>query len=52
MNSVEPAVYHDVFENIRSWPPEARRDLIRDVSRTLDEERPARPRRGYSADER
>ncbi len=22
MNSVEPAVYHDVFENIRSWPPE------------------------------
>jgi hypothetical protein len=51
MNNVEPAVYHNVFDTIRSWPPEARRDLIRDVSRTLDEERPVRPRRGYSADE-
>jgi hypothetical protein len=28
MSSVDPAVYHDVFETIRQWPPEARRVLI------------------------
>jgi hypothetical protein len=31
MSSVDPAVYHDVFETIRQWPPEARRDLISPV---------------------
>ena len=51
MNSVEPAEYRDVFETVRQWPPEARRELLRDVGRTLDERRPARPTRGYSADE-
>ena len=51
MNSVGPAEYRDVFETIRQWPPAARRDLLRDVTSTLDEERPARPTRGYSADE-
>ena len=51
MNTVEPDAYRDVFETIRQWPVEARRDLLRDVSRTLDDERPVRPTRGYSADE-
>ena len=51
MNSVEPAEYHNVFETIRQWPPEARRDLVRDVEQTLEGERPRRPTRGLSADE-
>ena len=51
MNSVEPAEYHDVFETVRQWPPEARRDLLRDVLKTLHDERPARPTRGFSADQ-
>jgi hypothetical protein len=51
MSSVEAAEYRNVFETIRQWPTEARRDLLRDVSRTLDEQRPVRPTRGYSADE-
>ena len=51
MNSVEPAEYHDVFETVRQWPPEARRDLLRDVLKTLHDERPPRPTRGFSADE-
>ena len=50
MNSIEPAEYQAVFETIRHWPPEARRDLLRDVRKTLDDERPSRPTRGYSAD--
>ena len=40
-NSVAPAEYHDVFQTIRQWPPEARRDLLRDVLKTLHDERPA-----------
>jgi hypothetical protein len=28
MSSVDPAVSHDVFETIRHWPLEARRDLV------------------------
>jgi len=51
MNSVEPAEYHDVFETVRQWPPEARRDLLRDVLMTLHDEGPPRPTRGFSADE-
>ncbi len=51
MSSVEAAEYRNVFETIRQWPTEARRDLLRDVSRTLDEEQAVRPTRGYSADE-
>ena len=51
MNSIEPAEYQTIFETIRHWPPEARRDLLRDVRKTLDNERPSRPTRGYSADE-
>jgi hypothetical protein len=51
MTSVEPAKYHDVFETVRQWPPEARRDLLRDVLKTLDDERPPRPTRGFSADQ-
>ncbi len=31
MNGVEPIEYHGVFETVRQWPPEARRDLLRDV---------------------
>jgi hypothetical protein len=50
MNSVEPAEYHDVFETVRQWPPEARRDLLRDVLKTFHDERPPRPTRGFSAD--
>ena len=37
MNSVEPAEYRDVFETIRQWPPACARDLLRDVTRTLDD---------------
>jgi hypothetical protein len=51
MNRLQAAEYRDVVETVRQWPPEARRDLVREVSRTLDEERPTRRRRGYSADE-
>jgi hypothetical protein len=51
MTNVEPAKYYDVFETVRHWPAEARRDLLRDVLKTLDEERPARLTRGFSADQ-
>lgn len=51
MTSVEPAKYHDVFETVRQWPAEARRDLLRDVLKTLDDEQPPRPTRGFSADQ-
>jgi len=51
MNSVEPAEYHDVFETVRQWPPEARRDFLRDVLNTLADERPPCPTRGFSADQ-
>ena len=51
MNSVEPAEYQNVFEAVRQWPPEAHRDLLRDVLMTLHDERPPRPTRGFSADE-
>jgi hypothetical protein len=51
MNTVEPAVYHNVFETVRHWPPEARRDLLRDVLGTFHEERPPRQTRGFSADQ-
>jgi hypothetical protein len=51
MNSIEPAEYHEVFETVRQWPPEARRDLLRDVLSTLHTEPPPRPTRGFSADE-
>jgi hypothetical protein len=51
MRSVESAEYREVFETIRGWPPEARRNLLRDVSRTLDEGGAALSTRGYSADE-
>ena len=51
MTSVEPAKYHDVFETVRQWPPEARRDLLRDVLKTLHDEQPPRPTRGFSADQ-
>jgi hypothetical protein len=50
-NSVAPAEYHDVFQTIRQWPPEARRDLLRDVLKTLNDERPHRSTRGFSADQ-
>ena len=50
-NSVAPAEYHDVFQTIRQWPPEARRDLLRDVLKTLHDERSPRPTRGFSADQ-
>ena len=49
-NSVEPAEYHHVFETIRQWPPEAHRDLLRDVLETLHDERQPRRTRGFSAD--
>ncbi|MGZ3414126.1 MAG: hypothetical protein ACXWNX_10610 [Isosphaeraceae bacterium] len=48
-NSVAPAEYHDVFQTVRQWPPEARRDLLRDVLKTLHDERPHRSTRGFSA---
>lgn len=51
MNSVVPAEYHDVFETVRQWPSEARRDFLRDVLKTLEEERTPRPTRGFSADQ-
>jgi hypothetical protein len=51
MNVLEPAEYRDVFEIVRQWPPEARRELVRDVEKTLAVEGPARPTRGFSADE-
>jgi hypothetical protein len=51
MSRIEPAEYQDIFETISRWPPEARRDLVRDVQKTLDDKRPSRPTRGYSADE-
>jgi hypothetical protein len=51
MNRVEPAEYHNIFETIRHWPPEARRDLLRDVRKTLADDRPSRSTRGFSADE-
>jgi len=50
-NSVAPAEYHDVFQTVRQWPPEARRDLLRDVLKTLHDERPTRPTQGFSADQ-
>jgi hypothetical protein len=50
INGVEPAEYHDVFETVRQWPPEARRDLLRDVLKTFHNER-SRPTRGFSADQ-
>ena len=50
-NSVAPAEYHDVFQTVRQWPPEARRDLLRDVLKTLHDERPHRSTRGFSADQ-
>ncbi len=49
-NSFAPAEYHDVFQTVRQWPPEARRDLLRDVLKTLHDERPPRPTRGFSAE--
>jgi hypothetical protein len=51
MNRIQPAEYHHIFETISHWPFEARRDLLRDVQKTLDDERPSRRTRGYSADE-
>ena len=51
MNNIEPAEYQTILGTIRQWPPEARRDLLRDVRRTLDDEQPGRPTRGYSADD-
>jgi hypothetical protein len=51
MNSIEPTEYHTIFETVRHWPPEARRELLRDVRKTLDDDHPSRPTRGYSADE-
>jgi hypothetical protein len=51
MNSVEPAEYHDVFETVRQWPPDTRREFLRDVLKTLHDERPTRPKRGFSADQ-
>jgi hypothetical protein len=51
MNGIEPAEYHQVFETVRHWPPEARRDLLRDVEQTLVAEPPSRPTRGISADQ-
>ena len=51
MNRVEPGDYHDVFETVRQWPAEARRDLLRDVLKTFHDERPSRPTRGFSADQ-
>ena len=50
-NSVAPAEYHDVFQTVRQWPPKARRDLLRDVLKTLHDERSPRPTRGFSADQ-
>ena len=50
-NSVAPAEYHDVFQTVRQWPPEARRDLLRDVLKTLHDERSPRPTQGFSADQ-
>ncbi len=47
----QPAEYQTIFETIRHRPPAARRDLLRDVRKTLDDERPSHRRRGYSADE-
>jgi hypothetical protein len=51
LNSLEPAQYHEVFETIRQWPPEARRDLLRDVLKTFHNEQPRQPTRGFSADQ-
>jgi hypothetical protein len=51
INGVEPVEYHDVFETVRQWPPEARRDLLRDVLKTFHDERPLQPTRGFSADQ-
>jgi hypothetical protein len=51
MNILEPAEYRDVFEIVRQWPPEARRELVRDVEKTLTDRGPARPTRGVSAEE-
>jgi hypothetical protein len=51
MNSREPAEYHEVFETIRQWPPEARRDLLRDVLKTFNNEQPRQPTRGFAADQ-
>jgi len=51
MNVLEPAEYRDVFEIVRHWPSEARREFVRDVEKTLADERRAGPTRGFSADE-
>ena len=51
MKNSEPAQYSELLEIIRQWPPEAGRDLLREVGRTLDDERPVRPTRGYSAEQ-
>ncbi len=50
-NSVAQSEYHDVFQKVRQWPPEARRDLLRDVLKTFHDERPPCPTRGFSADQ-
>ena len=51
MNGVEPTEYHQVFETVRHWPPEARRDFLRDLGKTLGDEPASRPTRGFSADQ-
>ncbi len=51
MASVEPAEYATILETVRHWPPDARRDLMNDVLKTLVEERPAPSPRGFSADQ-
>jgi hypothetical protein len=51
MNDVQPAEYHEVFETVRQWPPEARRGLLRDVLKTFHDETLPRPTRGFSADQ-
>jgi len=49
MASVEPTEYASVLEIIRQWPPESRRDLVRDVIKTIAVQAPVRTSRGFSA---
>jgi hypothetical protein len=49
MAIVEPTEYASVLETIRQWPPESRRDLVRDVIKTIAVEAPSRLPRGFSA---
>ena len=49
MANVEPTEYASVLDIIRHWPLDSRRELVRDVIKTIAVESPFQPPRGFSA---